>query len=309
MKTVVTGTSVAVSSLPSNSKLLCQYVKTDGEGDVIGASNTLEIVTEEEKQVPNADFEEWSEPIWVWKGNLGVGSTDICTFNPYLPGSTDVCWSTRNDLTTQQAGGYSYYYVTYPGTVPVTSSWAAASKINYPATAISGSNSAEISTVGRGEGSTCTTGLLGNKMTCKIVTPGILFIGSYANGQENYGHAFSSRPVSMSFSYRLRSCNGESASAYISVEHREGEQTTVLGEGKVVLSGDVNSNEGERAMVNLEYGNVQLLPTHITIVFLSTDSSSPSYTPYFVAENFSGNRYSRGIGNVLVIDNVHLNYK
>ena len=45
----------------------------------MGASNQLSIETEAELQIPNSDFETWSEK-FVWKGTGKPGSIDIYTF-------------------------------------------------------------------------------------------------------------------------------------------------------------------------------------------------------------------------------------
>ena len=52
------------------------------QGDIVGASNQLSIETEAELQIPNSDFETWSEK-FVWKGTGKPGSIDIYTFYPY----------------------------------------------------------------------------------------------------------------------------------------------------------------------------------------------------------------------------------
>ena len=67
-----------------------------------------------------------------------------------------------NALTTAEegAGDFSYYYIVYPATTYVNSSWAASSKVGLPTVPCSGDKSAEIASIGWGKGSTCTTGLV-----------------------------------------------------------------------------------------------------------------------------------------------------
>lgn len=299
----VNGDYVTVGGLLSNSTLKLRARKTGAE-----PTNEVEVATEEELQVGNPGFEDWHDS-FVWKGSLGLGSTDIYTFYPYRENDPDKWWSTRNDLTTVKGGYYSYYYVAYPGTTPVASSWAASEKVGLPTTACFDMNSAEIATVGWGEGSTCTTGLFGNSMNCKNHTAGALFIGSYANGQETHGHTFSSRPDKMTFYYRFRSINNESASVLMRIENREGDEVVVLAEKTLLLTPDMATTETQSETIELEYGSSNYKATHIIISFLSSTADNPSIDPYYVADNWNGNRYSRGIGNVLVIDNVSLIYE
>lgn len=282
------------------------------EGDE--SSNSVNVTTEEELQVPNAGFEDFYDE-YVWTGiNVAGGNVDMYTFYPYAKGETDPWWSSRNALTTAKegAGSWSYYYIVYPATTYVNSSWAASSKVGLPTVPCSGEKSAEIVSIGWGEGSTCTTGwLLGNKMSCEKTIAGALFIGAYTNGEEHHGHEFSSRPQKMTFSYRFHSYNSESASATIRLEHREGDQIYVLAEKELLLTPDMASTDIRTGELALDYSgqNEKYKATHISISFLSSTSDSPAYEPFYVADNLNGNRYSRAIGNVLVIDDVKLIYE
>ncbi|WP_456100467.1 DUF4493 domain-containing protein [Phocaeicola plebeius] len=276
-------------------------------------SNSVDITTEEELQVPNAGFEDFYDE-YVWKGiNVTGGNVDMYTFYPYAKGETDPWWSSRNALTTAEegAGDFSYYYIVYPATTYVNSSWAASSKVGLPTVPCSGDKSAEIASIGWGKGSTCTTGLLGNKMSCKKTIAGALFIGTYTNGEEHHGHEFSSRPQKMTFSYRFHSYNSESASATIRLEHRDGDLIYVLAEKELILTPDMVSNEVQTGELALDYNeqSSKYKATHISISFLSSTADSPAYEPFYVADNWNGNRYSRAIGNVLVIDDVKLIYE
>ena len=276
-------------------------------------SNSVNVTTEKELQVSNAGFEDFYDE-YVWKGlNVTGGDVDIYTFYPYAKGETDPWWSSRNALTTAEegAGRWSYYYIVYPATTYVNSSWAASSKVGLPTIPCSGEKSAEIASIGWGEGSTCTTGWLSNKMSCKKTIAGALFIGTYTNGEEHHGHEFSSRPQKMTFSYRFHSYNSESASATIRLEHREGDLVYVLAEKEFLLTPDMASTDVKTGELTLDYSgqNEKYKATHISISFLSSTSDSPAYEPFYVADNWNGNRYSRAIGNVLVIDDVKLIYE
>ena len=98
---------------------------------------------------------------------------------------------------------------------------------------------------------------------------------------------------------------GEAASASIQIEHREGDNIVNLGNGYMNLS----TTNTDKDTLNISYSNEELQPTHISIVFLSSTSSSPAIKEYSGEINtWSGNADTRGIGNVLVIDDVHLEY-
>lgn len=302
------GTRVAVHGVPSKSSFRFCVRMRDGSKD---KSNEVEVTTEEEKQVPNSGFEDWHDE-FVWKGDLGVGGdVDMHTFYPYNSNEQDPWWSTRNSMTTAKAGHYSYYYVVYPATTYVNSSWAASPKVGLSENPISGGKSAEIASIGWGKGSTCTTGWLGNNMSCKQKTAGALFIGSFVDGKEKYGHTFLSRPQRMKFSYRFHSYNSEPASATIRIMHREGDQDYVLAEKTLIIDSNMADNDLKMGELSLDYVNqyMQYKATHIVISFLSSTEESPSCQPFFVPDNGKGNRYSRAIGNVLVIDDVQLIYE
>lgn len=299
--------SLVAKGLDSGTSLKLRAVKGEEY------SNSVDITTEEELQVPNAGFEDFYDE-YVWKGiNVTGGNVDMYTFYPYAKGETDPWWSSRNALTTAEegAGDFSYYYIVYPATTYVNSSWAASSKVGLPTVPCSGDKSAEIASIGWGKGSTCTTGLLGNKMSCKKTIAGALFIGTYTNGEEHHGHEFSSRPQKMTFSYRFHSYNSESASATIRLEHRDGDLIYVLAEKELILTPDMVSNEVQTGELALDYNeqSSKYKATHISISFLSSTADSPAYEPFYVADNWNGNRYSRAIGNVLVIDDVKLIYE
>ena len=295
-------TDIIVKGLASNTSYKFRALKTGKE-----PTNIVEAITEKELQIPNAGFEEWHNK-HIWTGiSLTGGDVPMYSFYPYLEGDDNSWWSTKNDYTTAKAGDFSYYYIVYPGTTQLPSDWNAASKIGYPNTPCSGNYSAEIATVGHGEGSTCTTGLLGNNMNCKKHTPGSLFVGTYENGKENLGKEFDVRPSKMRFIYRLHVLNGESASAMIRLENRTNNDVVKLGEGIIYLSESKKDNT--EAEVKLTYENTLLKATHIIIYFTSSISDNPSITPYYDKDNFRGNRYSRGIGNVLTIDDIKLIYE
>ena len=267
-------------------------------------SNEITFKTEDKSQLPNCGFEDWNK-VWIWTGSsVAGGDVPIYSFLPYK--NDDKCWSTNNEFTTAEVGSFSYYYVVYPAVVQFPSEWSASSKVGLINEPCSGNFSAELSVIGHGEGSTCTTGLLGNKLNCKLKTPGVLFTGYYEDGQEKLGREFLSRPFSMKFVYRFYSVNNEQASVLIKIENRNGNESIELGKGELIINEESLVNDS--AEVIISYKNVELKPTHIIVYFKSSTSDNPNIVPYYVKENFQGNRYTRGIGNVFIVDNIELIY-
>lgn len=138
-----------------------------------------------------------------------------------------------------------------------------------------------------------------------------MFIGQYdKQSGEQYGHIFSSRPTRMSFIYRFHSINGESASAVVKIEHREDDGSiVVLGEGMLELTSSMATPVDTQGIVGIEYKNIQLSPTHISVEFLASTASTPSVNGYSGSLGlFAGYGDTRAIGNVLVIDDLVLEY-
>lgn len=307
----VDNTSVSMTGLPAGKKIDLRIVKKDLEGDIVAASDKIEINTEVELQIPNSNFEHWYEK-FVWKSDkisgLGNGNQEIYTAYPYLEGENEPWWATRNDLSTAEADDQSYFYRYYLSTTYVNSDRSASSKIGISNKPCNGEYSAEIAVVGWGAGSTCTKK---NSPNCKKKTSGCLFIGQYdKQSGEQYGHIFRSRPTKMSFTYRFHSINSESASATVKIEHREDDgSVVVLGEGMLELTSSMATTTDTQGMVNIEYKNIQLSPTHISVEFLASTASTPSVNGY--GGNLGilvGFGDTRAIGNILVIDDLVLEY-
>lgn len=307
----VDNTSVSMTGLPAGEKIDLRIVKKDLEGDIVAASDELEINTESELQLPNSNFEQWYEK-FVWKSDkisgISNGNQEIYTAYPYLEGENEPWWATRNDLSTAESDDQSYFYRYHLSTTYVNSNHSASSKIGISNKPCNGEYSAEIAVVGWGAGSTCSKK---NSPNCRKKTSGCLFIGQYdKQSGEQYGHIFSSRPTQMSFIYRFHSINGESASAVVKIEHREDDGSiVVLGEGMLELTSSMATPVDTQGIVGIEYKNIQLSPTHISVEFLASTASTPSVNGYSGSLGlFAGYGDTRAIGNILVIDDLVLEY-
>lgn len=274
--------------------------------NTIKVLNEISVKTEEELQIPNSDFEEWSESkVWSSIGTVAAGGYDIYAYYPY---KSDPWWSTRNDKTTQGKASYSWYYAAYPGTVPTnassmhTATWHLNTYGNQSLStnAYQGNTAMEISTIGWGDNSWSQVNI-----KCEQHTAGALFIGSYdRNSQtETLGHNFTSRPTAVHFYYKFYSYNGESAQAYVQLKNKNKE---IIGEGNLVISESTDSYK--EGIIPIKYP-IKELAQSITIVFLSTNAASPTTSAIKGKDNdWWGNGDSRHIGNILTIDNVSLEY-
>ena len=137
-------------------------------------------------------------------------------------------------------------------------------------------------------------------------TAGCLFIGTYdlESQTEILGHVFSSRPSKIHFQYRFYSYNNESAKAYAIVYDTEKNE---IGQGELLISNSTNDYKlGELLM---DYSLLKKA-AHITIVFLSSSSDSPSTKDVQGSDGaFQGYGDSRHIGNVLTVDDIELIYE
>lgn len=150
----VDNTSVSMTGLPAGEKIDLRIVKKDLEGDIVAASDELEINTESELQIPNSNFEQWYEK-FVWKSDkisgISNGNQEIYTAYPYLEGENEPWWATRNDLSTAESDDQSYFYRYHLSTTYVNSNHSASSKIGISNKPCNGEYSAEIAVVGWGQ--------------------------------------------------------------------------------------------------------------------------------------------------------------
>lgn len=299
--------AIEITGLESNTNYT---LKAEIRGtNTITVKNEVSIKTEEELQIPNSGFEEWSESkVWSSIGTVTTGGYDIYAYYPY---KSNPWWSTRNDKTTQGKASYSWYYAAYPGTVPTnagsmhTASW----HLNkfggqhLSTDAYKGDVAMEIATIGWGNNSW--TSQSGAQSGCDQRTAGALFIGSYnrSSQTESHGHEFSSRPASVHFFYKFYSYNGESAQAYALLED---ENRETIGRGDLIIS--ESSNSYKEGIITIDYTKNKTAK-FVTIMFLSTNATSPS-TLAIGGDRIAWWGYddSRHIGSVLTVDEVSLEY-
>lgn len=306
----LTDDAIFLNALTDSTKYTYRFVKFDESQDIIGASDTLSIVTEKEFQIPNSNFETWySEKLYSTIGT-------IYTFYPFAKDSKteNRWWDTSNTKTTPNPGSAgAWYYRSFPGTVPTSEERYTATyhlnKFGNKELAVGGRNNsiaAEIATLGWGDNNTWKWNIFTNKFTGNLSyrTAGSIYIGTY-DGNEKYGKPFSSRPTQVSFWYKYYSYNNESTEPYVEVYDKQG---SVIGTGKFLIS--QSKDDFTQGMINISYsGNEGKKADKIAIVFSSTNSASPA-TEILQGEQSAIVGYwdSRHIGSVLTIDDVSLIY-
>lgn len=165
--------SLVAKGLDSGTSLKLRAVKGEEY------SNSVDITTEEELQVPNAGFEYWSyeQPQSNWK-----------RWFPWNNDESTKGWNTLNPKTTsaEDAFASNFAYVNNSGTIETTDKK-------------SGDKAALIRTVGWGEGTTAPGPFWDGDI--KEVDPGYLYLGEYTETPEvNYiPYGFTSRPTALSF--------------------------------------------------------------------------------------------------------------
>lgn len=305
------GSIIEISGLPADPDKTNTYRLRAASGDM-WATNILDITTERAAQVPNAGFENWSES-WLFKNTIILsGGEDIYTFYPYAKNESDTWWSSHNDKTTQAYSGVaSWYYSSFPGTVPTAkTSWTAYNHLNrfgkqsLTIGAHTGANAMEITTVGHGTNRWTSQSAAQNDVDYR--TSGALFIGTFNRGtqEETLGHAFDSRPSSVEFYYKFYSYNNESSKAYAVLYDNQKQE---IGRGDLIISESTDTYT--KGIINIDYA-IKKKATYITIVFLSSNAESPATLAIQGSKKAFNAGYgdSRHIGSVLTVDDVKLVY-
>lgn len=252
-------------------------------------SNSVDITTEEELQVPNADMEAWSyeQPESNWK-----------RWFPWNDDESTKGWNTLNPKTTSDEDilTSNYAYVNNSGTIETTDK-------------NSGDKAALIRTVGWGEGTTAPGPFWDGSI--KKVDSGYLYLGEYSETPEtNYiPYGFTSRPIALSFYRKYTPSSGRKTSednyeVWVKVEYRNNEQVVLLGEGYLKEGGKISSYSEQRIPIN--YVNVQYQATHLYIIFKSGTEYRYDYMSVPPRMNLSTGEY---VGSQLYVDDVKLIYE
>ena len=229
----------------------------------------FDFTTEEDTQVGNAGFEEWS---------TDKVKDKITRYYPYNSDEQDKWWDSNNVETTSKFNTtFSPTPFTCFPTVWYTDGRNGGKAAKITAVAVHWSNTS---------------------LKSEGATQGKLFTGTY-NG--NHKHSFESRPSAMKFYYMYSPEGNDTWQALVQIMNG----TTVIGEGILTNSSQISSwTEG---YVNITYSNTKLKATGIYIQFLQSTSSSPNIAKNRTLTTPEG-EYKLHAGSQLTIDDVELIY-
>ena len=297
--------SLVAKGLDSGTSLKLRAVKGEEY------SNSVDITTEEELQVPNSDFEQWSvQEVW-YKTIFLSGGEHIYSYYPYAASSEDKWWSTFNDMTTQQQSGVaSWYYCAYPGTMPTNASemhtatwhWNTYGGTSLSTGAYQGNVAAEIATVGYGANNWSELG-----HDTEYRQAGYLYLGTFNRDtqEKNMTHTFTSRPAAVQFYYKFYSYNGETTKVYAKLYDAN---RNVIGEGELKIIQAVDTYT--LGKINISYPQ-KGKASYMELVFMSTDATSPGTKDIQGSKEAwkAGYGDSRHVGSILTVDDVKLIYE
>lgn len=297
--------SLVAKGLDSGTSLKLRAVKGEEY------SNSVDITTEEELQVPNSDFEQWSvQEVW-YKTIFLSGGEHIYSYYPYTTSSEDRWWSTFNDMTTQQQSGVaSWYYCAYPGTMPTNASemhtatwhWNTYGGTSLSTGAYQGNVAAEIATVGYGSNN-----WLNGSHETDNRQAGYLYLGTFNRDtqEKNMTHTFTSRPDVVQFYYKFYSYNGETTKVYAKLYDVN---RNLIGQGELRITQSIDTYTQGRVGISYEQ---KAKASYIELVFMSTDATSPGTKDIQGSKGAFNAGYgdSRHVGSILTVDNVKLIYE
>lgn len=241
------------------------------------------FTTETPAQVPNASMEEWYN-----------AKNKSWRYYPWTNGGSSY-WNTNNLRTTNHQGTFTYGYNSFPA-------------VSYVNDAHSGGRAAEIRSTGTRYGNTITLCY----DDCKV--PGYLFMGDYSfdgtNDKFTYGRPFTVRPDKLEFWYKYKPYNNDEFEAYIEVQHREGETTTVLGTGVFRLRPGAEITTYTKAQASVTYTNFTKRATHMYIQFRSTTKNTPVDVQKVTGFNLQDgeSNWTTYMGSILKVDDINLIY-
>ena len=251
-----------------------------GKDDQTKTSAFVDITTESELSVPNAEMEDWhANP-----QNKNWEMWYVCK-----DGENPV-WNTMNQLTTSDGGNYRYN--ANSGTIRTDGK--------------NGGYAARIRAVGWGRNNAA----LGSA-NAKYGTVGELYLGYYDSEAKKAvydGIEFTSRPKSLSFDYKYTpGKGGDQYYAEIVILNKQGDVATEIGRGLLRKGNSVQ--EWSSTSVDIVYTEEgkKLKATNMYIVFKSgdkSDNSSFNTVPSF--GNLSKGEY---VGSEFFVDNIVLNYE
>ncbi len=248
----------------------------------------LDFTTENAQQLGNSGFESYTV-------NSFSGTHTINWFNLWASGDSDPWWATNSSATLDKSNTSGYAtYKSFP-------------TVNMTSKSHSGSYAISVASIAVGDASS----EVNMFNSWGDAQPGEVFIGKADNSGEHKGghdvdgHAFSSRPASMSYWYKLDSY--ESDPYYVEVKILDASGSVIGSAKKTDLSSSVSY--WTQVTIPITYDITTKKAAKIYIIFKS------SATGKTTSRKFSLSRYDYGegsvnvhAGNVLWLDDIKLNY-
>lgn len=255
-------------------------------GEAVTYSGELPITTEAKAQVGNAGFEEWHTDIYKFTATL-AGTKEREWYLPWNTDEGDIWWAVNSKKTMlSECTNWNFDYKVFP-----TVSWSSSNKIE-------GDKSIQIATVATGAWAIPSGG---------SVTPhaGEIWIGTADDGgnHSSEGHAFMSRPSSISFWYQYAPVDSENF--YMKVELKA-EDGTILAVNEI--SDGVAESSGRVITLPFVYTTDGKKVSSIYMIFKSSTKDTPSYNTGVTME-IAGRDQTSHIGSVLRIDDIVFNYE
>lgn len=256
-------------------------------GEDSSFSNELSFTTEAKAQVGNAGFEEWHTEQFTYTEWFSR-TREREWYLPWNTNESDIWWAvnSRTTMPSECAGGGYWEYKVFP-----TISWSSLNKSQ-------GEKSIQIATIAVGNAAIVNGG---------STTPhvGEIWIGTSNDdgGHASEGHAFASRPNSMTFWYQYESYNSETFYMQVVLKAADG---TVLASNEIP-NGEVGDSSGNTITLPFTYSpDVHKKVSSIYMVFKSSSGSVDSKSREM---EISGQQQTARIGSVLRIDDIKLNYE
>ena len=255
-------------------------------GEAVTYSGELPITTEAKAQVGNAGFEEWHSEIYKFTATM-FGTKEREWYLPWNTDEGDIWWAVNSKKTMlSECTNWNFDYKVFP-----TVSWSSSNKIE-------GDKSIQIATVATGAWAIPSGG---------SVTPhaGEIWIGTADDGgnHSSEGHAFMSRPSSISFWYQYAPVDSENF--YMKVELKA-EDGTILAVNEI--SDGVAESSGRVITLPFVYTTDGKKVSSIYMIFKSSTKDTPSYNTGVTME-IAGRDQTSHIGSVLRIDDIVFNYE
>ncbi|BDD04629.1 hypothetical protein HNQ88_002485 [Aureibacter tunicatorum] len=246
------------------------------------------VTTESAIQLPNSDMESWSEEVVAPGGSF--------VFVPYDPVSKwyagsdqNGSWETVNEKTTEHRGRFTYNYNSLSGTKPSLD-------------AKQGKYSAEIATVGYGNGNTHVGG--SGSIVYKRAA-GKLFLGEYQYDPEEYelGIPYASRPSALRFWTKYLPFEDDQAYVYIKLENRNNGEITEIAKGEWVSG--IRQDVFQQIEIKLDYSKRDIKATHMLVMCQSSKDENDLKTYSKSANEITGEDRKHE-GSVLYVDDFEL---